>query len=113
MGTKYELVRRPSTISLVMPSSEKRKWRVGSSKGELMIGVSMTTWLILARPRVSEEPPMKSHPRGGRMKALHLDPAAAHAGLGSIVTGLHVQKQVHAYAESLFQTQGHFSRDSR
>jgi len=56
---------------------------------------------------------MTSHPRGGRVKALHLDPAATHAGLGSIVTGLHVQKQVHAYAESLFQTQGHFSRDSR
>ncbi len=43
MGTKYELVRRPSTISLVIPSSEKRKWRVGSSNGELMMGFSMTT----------------------------------------------------------------------
>ena len=36
-------MRRPSTISLVMPSSVNRKWRVGSSKGELMIGFSMTT----------------------------------------------------------------------
>ena len=41
-------MRRPSTISLVMPSSVNRKWRVGSSKGELMIGFSMTTWLIRA-----------------------------------------------------------------
>ena len=36
MGTKYELVRRPSTTSSVIPSSAKRKWRVGSSNGELM-----------------------------------------------------------------------------
>ena len=44
MGTKYELVRRPSAISSVMPSSLNLKWRVGSSKGELMIGFSMITW---------------------------------------------------------------------
>ena len=42
MGTKYELVRRPSTISFVMPSSVNPKWRIGSSKGELMIGFSIT-----------------------------------------------------------------------
>jgi hypothetical protein len=29
-----------------MPSSLKRKWRVGSSNGELMTGFSMATWLI-------------------------------------------------------------------
>jgi hypothetical protein len=44
---KYELVRRPSICSSVMPSSMKRKWRVGSSNGELMTGFSITTWLIL------------------------------------------------------------------
>ena len=27
------------------------KWRIGSSKGELMVGFSMTTWLIPACPR--------------------------------------------------------------
>src|SRR6266545_671704 len=52
MGTKYELGRRPSSISLVMPSSEKRKWRVGSSKGELRIGFSMTTCVIGLRTRI-------------------------------------------------------------
>ena len=46
-GRSTELTRRrPSTISLVMPSSVKRKWRVGSSKGELMTGFSMTTCFI-------------------------------------------------------------------
>ena len=53
MGTKYELVRRPSAISSVIPSSLNLKWRVGSEKGELMIGFSMTTWLILERPRIA------------------------------------------------------------
>ncbi len=43
MGTKYALSRRPSAISSVMPSSENRKCRVGSSNGELRIGFSMTT----------------------------------------------------------------------
>ena len=40
-------MRRPSTSSLVMPSSVNLKWRVGSSNGELMIGFSMTTWVIV------------------------------------------------------------------
>ena len=35
------------------PSSLNLKWRVGSEKGELMIGFSMTTWLILERPRIA------------------------------------------------------------
>lgn len=35
-------MRRPSTISLVIPSSLNLKWYVGSSKGELMIGLSIT-----------------------------------------------------------------------
>src|SRR5262245_42656264 len=40
---KYALLRRSSLIVLVMPSSSKTQcWR-GSSKGELMIGFSMTT----------------------------------------------------------------------
>ncbi len=47
MGTKYELVRRDSMISLVIPSSEKRKWRLGSSKGELSTGFSMTICFIV------------------------------------------------------------------
>ena len=42
-------MRRPSAISFVIPSSENRKCRRGSSKGELMIGFSMTTWLIALR----------------------------------------------------------------
>ena len=46
MGTKYSLWRRPGAISLVMPCSEKRKWSLGSSKGELMIGLAITTRLI-------------------------------------------------------------------
>ena len=29
-----------------MPSSVKRKWRRGSSKGELMTGFWTTTWVI-------------------------------------------------------------------
>lgn len=46
MGTKYSLWRRPGAISLVMPCSEKRKWSLGSLKGELMIGLAITTRLI-------------------------------------------------------------------
>ena len=42
MGMKYELIRRASTISFVIPSSANRKWRVGSTKGELRTGFSMT-----------------------------------------------------------------------
>ena len=41
--SKYALVLRESTISSVIPSSVNRKWRWGSSKGELMTGFSMTT----------------------------------------------------------------------
>ena len=37
-------------ISLVMPSSEKRKCLFGSSKGELMTGFSMTTCFIHPYP---------------------------------------------------------------
>jgi hypothetical protein len=47
IGTKYELVRRPSAWTFVIPSSSNLKWRVGSSKGELIMGFSMTTWLML------------------------------------------------------------------
>ena len=43
MGMKKEDSRRPSTIVLVMPSSSKWKWRVGSRYGELRIGFSMTS----------------------------------------------------------------------
>jgi hypothetical protein len=43
IGMKYELVRRSSTTSFVMPSSLNLKWRVGSSNGELRMGLSMTT----------------------------------------------------------------------
>src|ERR1022692_3099338 len=53
MGMKYELVRRPSTSSFVIPSSENLKWRAGSSKGELMIGFSMTTWLMESHSTLS------------------------------------------------------------
>ncbi len=35
MGTKYELLLRPSMTSLVIPSSAKRKCRVGSQKGRI------------------------------------------------------------------------------
>jgi len=48
---KYELTRRSSAISLVMPSSPKRKCRRGSSNGEFRIGLSMTTSARLSQPR--------------------------------------------------------------
>src|SRR5664280_765266 len=43
IGLKYVLRRRPSAISLVMPSSSNRKWRAGSLNGEFRIGLSITT----------------------------------------------------------------------
>jgi hypothetical protein len=43
MGMKYALSRRDSAIFSVMPFSSNVQWRRGSSKGELMIGFSMTT----------------------------------------------------------------------
>jgi len=48
IGTKYELTRLPSTTSSVMPSSENRKCRPGSSNGELRIGFSIVTCPIRA-----------------------------------------------------------------
>jgi hypothetical protein len=45
MGTKYELVRRPSMISLVIPSSVNLKCRPGSRNGELITGFSITALL--------------------------------------------------------------------
>jgi hypothetical protein len=42
IGTKCELGRRPFSISLVMPSWSNLKWRVGSTKGELRIGLSIS-----------------------------------------------------------------------
>ena len=41
MGTKYVDSRRPSTTSAVMPSSSKRKCRVGSRNGEFRMGLSI------------------------------------------------------------------------
>ena len=49
-----------------MPSSLNLKWRVGSSKGELMIGFSMTTLLILERP-----PRCRYGPYGTKRPARH------------------------------------------
>jgi hypothetical protein len=43
IGMKYVLRRRPSAISLVIPSSSNRKCRAGSLKGEFRIGLSMMT----------------------------------------------------------------------
>ena len=39
---KYELFRRPSTTSFVIPSLSNRKCRFGSQWGEFRIGFSMT-----------------------------------------------------------------------
>src|SRR5438876_8216007 len=44
------LVRRPSTISFVIPSGSILKWRRGGSKGEFRIGLSITTERMAARP---------------------------------------------------------------
>ena len=43
IGMKYELTRRVSAISPVIPSSEKTKCRRGSSYGELRMGFSIST----------------------------------------------------------------------
>ena len=43
IGMKYVLRRRPSTGSVVIPSSSNLKCRVGSAKGEFRIGFSIET----------------------------------------------------------------------
>jgi hypothetical protein len=43
LGMKQALSRRSVTMSLVILSSLNRKWRRGSSEGELMTGLLMTT----------------------------------------------------------------------
>ncbi len=43
IGMKYVLRRRPSAISLVIPSSSNLKCRVGSVNGEFRIGFSIET----------------------------------------------------------------------